>query len=104
MLAHRYRLPASILGAGLASVGATLLLRPRRGIVNPAAASARDYFTDAELERARAFRGAQRRLALGSLALEGGLLVAVVTRPPRGLRRALERAGSRPLVGDAAAA
>jgi STE24 endopeptidase len=103
MLAHRYRLPLALVVAAIAAGGATLLLRPRTGVVEPAPASARDYFTPGQLERARRFRGPQRALALGSLAVEGAVLVLLVVRPPRALRRALERAGARPLTGAAAA-
>jgi STE24 endopeptidase len=103
MLAHRYRLPLALVVTAIAAGGATLLLRPRTGVVEPAPASARDYFTPGELERARDFRGPQRALALGSLAVEGAVLVLLVVRPPRALRRALERAGARPLAGAGAA-
>jgi STE24 endopeptidase len=37
------------------------------------------------------------------MALSGGLLVLLVVRPPRRVRRALERAGARPILGGAAA-
>src|SRR5258708_15534962 len=87
MLAHRYRVPLALVGAAIAAGGATLLLRPRTGVVEPAPASARDYFTPGQLQRARDFRGPQRALALGSLALEGAVLVLLVVRPPRALRR-----------------
>src|SRR4051794_2607268 len=103
MLAHRYRLPFALVFAAIAASGATVLLRPRAGVVEPAAASARDYFTPGQLERAQDFRRTQRALAIGSLALEGAVLVLLVARPPRALRRGLERAGPRPLAGAAAA-
>src|SRR5258705_903925 len=103
MPAHRYRLPLALVVAAIAAGGATLLLRPRTGVVEPAPASARDYFTPGQLERARHFRGPQRALALGSLAVEGAALVLLVVRPPRAIRRPLERAGARPLAGAAAA-
>lgn len=89
--------------AAVAAAGATLLLRPRIGLIDPAAASARDYFTPGQLEKARDFRATQRALGLGSLALSTGVLVLLVVRPPRSVRRALERAGARPLAGAAAA-
>jgi STE24 endopeptidase len=102
MRAHRYRLPVAILAAAVAAAGASLLLRPRSGLIDPAAASATDYFTPAQLEKARDFRGTQRALGLGSLALSTGMLVLLVAKPPRRVRRALERAGARPLAGAAA--
>jgi STE24 endopeptidase len=103
MLAHRYRLPLGLVTAAIAAGGATLLLRPRAGVVHPAAASAGDYFTPEQLERTRAFRRTQRALAIGATALEGSMLVLLVLRPPRALRRGLERAGARPLAGAAVA-
>jgi STE24 endopeptidase len=103
MLAHRYRLPLGLVAAAIAAGGATLLLRPRAGVVHPAAASAGDYFTPEQLERTRAFRRPQRALAIGSMALEGALLVLLVARPPRALWDGLERAGARPLAGAAVA-
>src|SRR2546429_6200490 len=103
MRAHRYRLPLAILVAASAAVGATLLLRPRGRVVPPAAASATDYFTPDQLKKARNYRAPQRALMLASLALDGSLVVLAVARPPRAVRHALERAGTRPLAGPAAA-
>jgi STE24 endopeptidase len=103
MVAHRYRLPLALVAAAIAAGGATLILRPRTGVVDPAPASASDYFTPAQLERAHDFRGTQRALAIGSMALEGAVLVLLVVRPPRRIRRALARAGARPIAGAAAA-
>src|SRR4051794_24205714 len=100
MLAHRYRLPLALVVAAIAAGGATLLLRPRTGVVRPAAARAADYFTPAELERAHAFRAPQRAILLGSLALEGAILVLLVARPPA----VFDRLGRRPVAGAAAAA
>lgn len=103
MRAHRYRLPLAIASATFAAGGATFLLRPRSGLLEPAAASATDYFTPAELQAAREYRGKQRLLALGSWGLNGMLMVVLVARPPRWVRRALERAGARPVTGAALA-
>jgi STE24 endopeptidase len=99
MLAHRYRLPLAIVGAAIAAGGATLLLRPRTGVVTPAPASAGDYFTPQQLERAHDYRAPQRLILVGSLVLEGTALALLVARPPGALRRL----GSRPLAGAAAA-
>lgn len=103
MVVHRYRLPLALFGAAIAAGGATLFLRPRTGVLRPAAASATDYFTPAELDRAKGFRRTQRALGIGAMALEGAALVLLVTRPPRALRRALDRAGTRPVAGAAGA-
>jgi STE24 endopeptidase len=99
MLAHRYRLPLALVVAAIAAGGATLLLRPRTGVVKPAPASAGDYFTPDQLDRAHDFRAPQRTILLASLALEGAVLVLLVARPPA----ALVRLGRRPLAGAAAA-
>src|SRR5215210_6442055 len=99
MLAHRYRLPLALVVAAIAAGAATVLLRPRTGVITPAAASAGDYFTPEQLDRARDFRAPQRTILLASLALEGAVLILLVARPPR----ALVRLGRRPLVGAAAA-
>jgi STE24 endopeptidase len=99
MLAHRYRLPLALVVAAIAASGATLLLRPRTGVVKPAQASAGDYFTPQQLDRARDFRAPQRTILLASLALEGAVLVFLVARPPH----ALVRLSRRPLAGAAAA-
>ena len=102
MRAHGYRLPAAILVAAVAAGSSTLLLRPRSGLIEPAAASAGDYFTAQELERARDFRRPQRVIGWTNLALTTGALAVVVLRPPRRVRRALEHAARRPVVGSAA--
>ena len=99
MLAHRYRLPVALVVAAIAAGGATLLLRPRTGVVKPAAASAGDYFTPGQLERGHDWAAPQRLIGLGSLALEGAVLVFLVVRPP-GMLEQLRR---RPIVGAAVA-
>src|SRR3954462_5709025 len=99
MLAHRYRLPRALVVAAIAAGGATLLLRPRTGVVKPAPASASDYFTPQELDRAHDYRAPQRTILLVSLALAGAALVYLVARPPA----ALERLGRRPIRGAAVA-
>src|SRR4051794_24742519 len=99
MVAHRFRLPRALAATAMAASGATWLLRPRTGVVRPAAASAGDYFTPEQLEKAHDFRTPQRTILLASLAIEGAVLVLLVARPPR----ALSRVGGRPIVGAAAA-
>jgi STE24 endopeptidase len=97
------RLPVA-LGIAIAAAGAaTLALRPRSGLIRPAPARAEAYFSPAQLDRIHAYAGPQRALALGGLVLSGAALVVVALRPPRGMRRALERAEARPLLGSAAA-
>lgn len=98
MVAHRYRLPVAFAVAALAAGAATLLLRPRTGVVEPAPASASDYFTREQLTRAHDFRATQRTIALASLAIEGVVLVWLVARPPARLSHIRRR----PIAGAAA--
>jgi STE24 endopeptidase len=100
MEARRSRLPLAILIAVTAAGAATLLLRPRHGLVDPASVSVEEYFSPAEVERAEDFRGTQRLLGLGGLALGTATLALVAARPPRRLLARLER---RPVLGGAAA-
>src|SRR5947209_4729536 len=96
------RLPVAVGVAVVAASAATLALRPRSGLIHPAPARPQAYFSPAELDRIHAYVGPQRALGLGGLALTGATLVLLAWRPRRPLRRALERAGARPLVGSAA--
>ena len=81
----------------VAAAAATLLLRPRGGLIEPAAVDATAYFSPADLERAEDFRGPQRLLALAGLGLSGVTLVLIALRLPR------ERLRGRPLWGAAGA-
>jgi len=85
----------------VAAGAATLLLRPRDGLIEPAAVNATAYFSAAELERAGDFRDLQRILGLAGTALAGLTVAVVALRPPRPLRAAIERAQRRPLLGAA---
>lgn len=92
------------MGAVVAAGLATVILRPRGGLIEPAAVEATAYFSAAQLEQAEDFRGLQRVLGLAGTGL-GALTVAwIALRPPRRLRSALGRAGGRPLLGGAAVA
>ncbi len=81
---------------------AAWLLRPGESI-SPAPAAEGSYFSQAQLDRARDYATGQRLLALGALAAEGVVLVVLVAGRPRWARRALDRAGERPVLGAAAA-
>jgi len=100
---HRFGLPIAVGIAVFAAGAATFVLRPRTGLVEPAPVAAEAYFSPSELDRAREYREPQRLLALGGLAIEGATLALLVFRPPRRLRRALERGGRRPIIAAAAA-
>jgi STE24 endopeptidase len=77
-------LTLSLATAVAATEAAVLLLRPRSAAPRPAPVAARDYFSPAEIERARRFRRGQRALALASGALDTAILVTLVRRPPPG--------------------
>src|SRR3954462_12670881 len=101
MEGHRSRLPLAILGAVVAAGVATLILRPRNGVIDPASVDTTAYFSPDQLERAKDFSGGPRAPALGSMALSGATLAVLALRPPRPVRHALERLGGRPLLGSA---
>jgi STE24 endopeptidase len=102
MEAHRLGLPLAVGIAVVAAGAATFVLRPRSELIEPAPVAATDYFSASELDRARDFREPQRLLAVGSLALSTGTLAFIALRPPRRLRRALERGQARPILAAAA--
>jgi STE24 endopeptidase len=103
MGAHRVGLPLAVGIAVVAAGAATFVLRPRTGLVQPAPVAAEAYFSPSELDRAEEYRGPQRALALGGLAIEGATLALLAFRPPRRLRRALERGSRRPILAAAGA-
>ena len=96
-------LPVAIVLAVVAAGTATLVLSPRGELIEAQPVAATDYFSPSELERAEDFRGPQRWLGIGGLALSTGALVLLAVRPPRRVRRALGRAERRPILGAAAA-
>jgi STE24 endopeptidase len=80
-----------LVAAVLVAEAAVLLLRPREGVIPPVPVQATEYFSDSELARASDFRGPQRGLAVGILAVEAGVLALLVIRPPRRLRGPVRR-------------
>ena len=90
-----------MVGAVVAAGAATLILRPRSGLIEPAAVDAAAYFSNAQLDRASDFRDVQRLIGLGGLAVSGGTLALLALRPPRRLAELLELAGRRPVAGGA---
>jgi STE24 endopeptidase len=96
----RSRLPLAILVAVAAAGVATFLLRPRSGMIEPAAVDVKGYFTAFQLDRAEDFRGVQRLLGVGGLVAGTATLALLAWRPPR---RVFDRLGRRPLLGAAAA-
>lgn len=82
--------------------GAVWLLGPGGERIEPAPVSERAYFDEAQLERAESFRGGQRLLGLGTLAVEAGVLLLLALWRPPPVRRAFAAAARRPLLGAAA--
>lgn len=97
-----------ITGVAVAAVavaaGAVWALSPRDEAPDPAPAAEEAYFSEDEIARAAEFRGGQRALGLAGLAVEIGLLGALALWRPAPLRRALDRASRRPMLGAAAVA
>jgi STE24 endopeptidase len=98
--AGRSRLPLAIVVAVAAAGAATFLLRPRTGLIEPAAVDIQGYFTALQLERAEDFRSVQRLLGVGGLVVGTGTLALLAWRPPR---RVFDRLARRPILGGAAA-
>jgi STE24 endopeptidase len=93
---ERLRLPVAVAAALVAAEAAVLLLRPRDGL-EPVDVAAQAYFSASQIERAEDFRSGQLWLYGARLAIELGVLVLLVRKPPRLLRR-------RPILSGAATA
>jgi STE24 endopeptidase len=97
---RRSRLPLAIVVAVAAAGAATFLLRPRSGMIEPAAVDVQGYFTAFQLDRAEDFRSVQRLLGVGGLIVGTGTVALLAWRPPRAV---FDRLGRRPILGGAAA-
>jgi STE24 endopeptidase len=73
----------ALVAAVVVAEAAVLLLRPRETGPDPVPVAPRAYFSADELSRAEGFRAGQRWIFLGQTAIELGLLVLLVRRPPR---------------------
>jgi STE24 endopeptidase len=98
-----WRVGAAAVAAVIVAEAGVWLLRPREPQIEPATVREDDYFTEAQLERARDYQGGQRALFAGTIAVQGGVLVLLVLGRPRFVRRRLEALGGRPVLGAAAA-
>jgi len=92
-----YSLPVAALAAIAAAAAATLLIRPRGGLIDPTSVDPTAYFSAAQIERAEDFRGTQRLLGLAGLGLTGVTLTLIALRAPVG-----RLAAKRPVRGAAA--
>ena len=86
MAGQRRNVWPALLATALAAAAATVLLRPRSGLIEPAAIELTAYFSPAELERSADFRDLQRVLSLAGLVVSGATLVLLARRPPARLR------------------
>ena len=78
----RHPLVVAAGAAVVAAVAASLLIRPRGGLIDPAAVDVAAYFSDAQLNRAESFRGTQRLLGLAGLGLSGVTLALIALKLP----------------------
>jgi len=96
---RRLRLPVTIVAALAVAEAAVILFRPRDAL-EPVEVAPQRYFSADFIERAEDFRSGQLVLFGARMALELGLLVWVVRKPPARLKARFRR----PLVAGAAAA
>lgn len=97
------RLGATAVAAVVVAEAAAWALRPRE-VVEPIEVEEGAYFSPEQVARARDYRSGQRLLLVGGVAAEGAVLLLLATGRPGAARRALERAGVRPVLGGAAVA
>jgi STE24 endopeptidase len=92
------RLPAAVAAAIAATELAVRLLRPRPLPSKATPVDERDYFSEAELRRARAYRRGERRIMLASTVVDAAILTRLAKHPPAWF------AGAHPAVASAALA
>jgi STE24 endopeptidase len=102
MRGRALRIGLSAIAMIVVAEGAVWLLRPRESPIEPATVAEGDYFTAAQLDRARDYRDGQLWLFGAGLLAEGAVLVAVALGRPGAARRALDRLAGRPVLGGAA--
>jgi Zn-dependent protease with chaperone function len=98
-----WRLGAAAVAAVIVAEAAAWLLRPRDDTIEPVTVAERDYFSEAQIERAQDYNSGQRLLFFATIAIEGSLLVVLAVGRPRFVRRRLGGLARRPLLGAAAA-
>lgn len=73
----------AVVAAAVIAEAAVIVLRPRRGLLEPVHVAAKEYFSPAQIERAQRFRYGQLGILLVGLAVEGAVLAILVARPRR---------------------
>jgi STE24 endopeptidase len=94
-----WRLPVALVTAVVVAEAAVVVMRPRDRGPEPLPVEPRAYFSQAQIEKAEAFRSGQRWILAGQTVIGLGVLVLIARRPPERLL-ALER----PVVAGAAVA
>jgi STE24 endopeptidase len=94
-----WRLPIALVTAVVVAEAAVLVMRPRDRGPEPLPVEPRAYFSEAQIEKAEAFRSGQLWIYVAQTAIGLGVLVLIVRRPPERLARL-----RRPVVAGAAVA
>ncbi len=94
-----WRLPIALVTAVVVAEAAVLVMRPRDRGPEPLPVEPRAYFSEAQIEKAEAFRSGQLWIYVAQTAIGLGVLVLIVRRPPERLARL-----KRPVVAGAAVA
>jgi STE24 endopeptidase len=94
-----WRLPVALVTAVVVAEAAVLAMRPRDRGPEPVPVEPRAYFSEAQIEKAEAFRSGQLWIYAAQTALGLGVLVLIVRRPPERLA-----ALRRPVLAGAAVA
>lgn len=94
-----WRLPVALVAAVAVAQIAVLAMRPRDRGPEPVPVEPRAYFSEAQIEKARAFRDGQLWIYVAQTAIGLGVLALIVRRPPERLA-----ALRRPVVAGAAVA
>ena len=80
-----WRLPVALVTAVVVAEAAVLVMRPRDRGPEPVPVEPRAYFSEAQIEKAEAFRTGQLWLYVAQTAVGLGVLVLIVRRPPERL-------------------
>ena len=94
-----WRLPVALVTAVVVAEAAVLVMRPRDRGPEPVPVEPRAYFSEAQIEKAEAFRTGQLWIYVAQTAIGLGVLVLIVRRPPERLA-----ALRRPVLAGAAVA
>ena len=94
-----WRLPVALVTAVVVAEAAVVVMRPRDRGPEPVPVEPRAYFSEAQIEKAEAFRGGQRWIYLVQTAVGLAVLVLIVRHPPERLA-----ALRRPVLAGAAVA